>query len=63
MIMKHETKDLIPLDVSRCANFKCEKATSCKRHLQLYIDKSNDVKHAPVTVFEWDENGYCDWFF
>lgn len=56
-------KGLILKDVSRCSDEKCPKSSSCKRFLQMEIDKENGEEYSVVSDFKGSENnGVCDYY-
>lgn len=55
--------NLIFKDVSRCSDEKCPKSSSCKRFLQMEIDKENGEEYSVVFDFKGSENnGVCDYY-
>ena len=55
--------NLIFKDVSRCSDEKCPKSSSCKRFLQMEIDKENGEEYSVVSDFKGSENnGVCDYY-
>ena len=55
--------NLIFKDVSRCSDEKCPKSSSCKRFLQMEIDKKNGEEYSVVSDFKGSENnGVCDYY-
>lgn len=55
--------NLILKDVSRCSDEKCPKSSSCKRFLQMEIDKENGEEYSVVSDFKGSENnGVCDYY-
>lgn len=54
--------NLIPNDYARCANLTCDIKESCKRHLQVALDKENNNTYVWYNLFENTKEKYCQFY-